>query len=391
MGLTSILSIVALVLTAQASAAPDRPRFLRSRVFDCGLRIAYNSRSFETSHELPLRRQKPGSTYYLERSAHPAAPQRPILVLIPGGPGLSHVTLSQLGEMKQDFDLIFVDPPGAGPEAPLHVYDGVQDNRFEHYDEFIDQFSAELAEISAYLNHRPLVLLGHSYGGVFAAEVAARNGIKQTINLAGMVALSSYLSHDAYKVTEQIRREKRGGSIPFNSAMNAVMDFDGVTYPDLDLMVRWHQGLQKDRSVLEEDLQIFAKEADRQNLIDWAVAYGDLIWNKTDERIVRSLLNADRETCSPEVVRYLLKPWRVDAKAGDFILSRLAQMPHIKKIIIAGGDDHLLPPEVQERDAKRMGAQFHLLPGASHFVFTSDGGAVREILVKSFGPVEAKP
>ena len=44
------------------------------------------------------------------------AKDRPIVVFIPGGPGLSSKTLSGLEILNRSFDLVLVDPPGTGEQ-----------------------------------------------------------------------------------------------------------------------------------------------------------------------------------------------------------------------------------------------------------------------------------
>ncbi len=318
----------------------------------------------------------PRSTFYFEPSSNPAAQWRPIMVLIPGGPGLSHKTLEPLNLLSTQFDLLFVDPPGGGEHRKAHVYDvtSIAKGRFELYDSFIQDFAQQLRENSEQFQGRPLVLVGHSYGGVFAAEVAARHG--KELNLAGVVPISSYLTHAAYSETETLRKKLRGADSNYITQQNLVMDlrvgslFSNIPGPLLPELM---------------DQELASKAEDRNHLIDWALAYGSLVWNDRDEANVRKLLESDRKACSPEMVRFILKNWRADSREGDWTVSQLATQPDLKKLVIAGSDDRLLPLKTQIRQAKQMGADYIVLTGASHFAFTTHLDAIREALVARFG------
>src|ERR1041385_3746633 len=55
------------------------------------------------------------------RSSNPLAASRPVIVGIPGGPGLSSATLRGMEVLAEGFDVVLVDPPGTGgtEEMPL--------------------------------------------------------------------------------------------------------------------------------------------------------------------------------------------------------------------------------------------------------------------------------
>lgn len=370
---------VFVVLTEPAEASRRRRSKPDSK---CAIRIAY----------MPVARPEvgaqsrvsgPRSTFYFERSTSDMSARRPILVMIPGGPGLSHRTLEPLHHLSTEFDLLFVDPPGAGILSKRHVYRRVEQNRFELYDAFIKQLAEQLKEVSRLLGNRRLVLMGHSYGGIFATEVASRYG--QDLKLAGVVPISSYLTHEAYTQTETIRKAARAADPEYLRKQNAVMDFDREVerrgFPAfVEDFIRVSQV-----TPLSNDLRRVAKNIDRNNLIDWALAYGDLIWNDRDEEHVRALLESDRSSCSPEVVRFLLKPWRPDSRAGDKMVQDLAAQHGILKLVIAGSEDRLLPLETQLATADKMGADTLVLEGASHFAFTTHLEGIREELVRKFG------
>lgn len=379
--LLRLIAVLA-ILVAVATPAQAGRRRRSKRDLHCAIRIAY----------VPVPRQEvglgsetiaPRSTFYFEPSDNPLASERPILVMIPGGPGLSHRTMEPLHLLSTEFNLLFVDPPGAGIHSKQHVYDRVENNRFELYEAFIKQFAQQLKEVSGQLGGRPLVLMGHSYGGVFATDVASRFG--RELNLVGVVPISSYLTHAAYSQTEAIRKATRLGDASYMGKQNIVMDFDrDVERLGLSGVVEEYSRMAQ-VSPANRSLKVVAKSLDRSNLIDWAQAYGDLIWNEHDEQHVRALLESDRDSCSPEVVRFLLKPWRPDSSAGNKMVRELAAQTHIIKLIIAGSEDRLLPLETQLLTAEQMNADALVLEGASHFAFTTHLEAIRSELVRKFG------
>ena len=98
----------------------------------------------------------------------------PTLVMIPGGPGLSSSTLRSMDILSRAFNLFYVDFPGVNGNP----YDG--DKTF---DELSSALEVELNKISG-----PKFVLGHSYGGFFAANLSLR------INLEGIICLSTPFS-----------------------------------------------------------------------------------------------------------------------------------------------------------------------------------------------------
>src|ERR1700743_426636 len=89
-------------------------------------------------------------------SESPEAKNKPVIVWIPGGPGLSSNTLRSMEFLKRSFDLVFVDPPGTGKSkgSPIPTFADV-----------IQSIGVSLSMLK-----RPLVLAGHSFGGCYIGD-----------------------------------------------------------------------------------------------------------------------------------------------------------------------------------------------------------------------------
>jgi pimeloyl-ACP methyl ester carboxylesterase len=87
-----------------------------------------------------------------------SSPSRGNIILIPGGPGLSSNTLRPLDGLAEYFDLHYVDLPGCN---------GVPFDPGVSFDSVVLEIISECDSMSG-----PLHVLGHSFGGIFAAKVA---------------------------------------------------------------------------------------------------------------------------------------------------------------------------------------------------------------------------
>ncbi len=336
----------------------------------------------------PSRTGIPASRLHIVRSPAPEAQKRPVLVLIPGGPGLSSVTIKPLEILSSHFDLIFVDPPGAG-QSPTHVLGRPETDPYEMYEWFIRHLHKNLSRtVAQFFGGRSIILLGHSYGGVFAADLAARYATASP-PIVGLIPISSFLSRSAHTIAADNREHARRNDPSYEKYKAMVMDWTlDRERGNLVKWVRERTGIGGDGPIQEEDILKLAKDFDREAFIRWAVAYGDLIWNSRDEAQVRALLEADRTTCSPESVRVLQFPWRRDYNRNDWMISQLATLPQVRKLIISGGNDRMLPSAVQALDAERMGGRSIIISKASHFVFTSNLTGVATAIQNEFGDMD---
>ena len=81
----------------------------------------------------------------------------PNLILVPGGPGLSSLTLRSLDILTRSFNLYYVDFPGTNGNPYLG------DKKFN---ELSEELANQISKIDGFK-----FVLGHSYGGFFAADI----------------------------------------------------------------------------------------------------------------------------------------------------------------------------------------------------------------------------
>ena len=97
------------------------------------------------------------SKTHFVKSSNFEADLRPTIAVIPGGPCFSSLTLRDLEPLKDNFHLAFIDPPGTG---------GTEDLDPVTYEGLIDDIESAILTIG-----KPVILLGHSFGGIQAAEI----------------------------------------------------------------------------------------------------------------------------------------------------------------------------------------------------------------------------
>lgn len=107
----------------------------------------------------------------------------PSLVLIPGGPGLSSLTLRSMDILRRSFNLIYVDFPGTN-DNPY-----IEDHSFNILSEAL---ASEIKKLNS-----PVYVLGHSFGGFFVADIAER------IKLDGVICVSTPFSEKSLLIAEE--------------------------------------------------------------------------------------------------------------------------------------------------------------------------------------------
>lgn len=115
------------------------------------------------------------------RSTDRAAQARPVMVVLPGGPGLSSHTVSTLSRLSSHSDVCLLNPPGTEGTTPLEIND---------YPSLVTDIEQALQSID-----RNLILVGHSFGGILAADLGVR--AKLSAKVKGMAFLASPLSTDS--------------------------------------------------------------------------------------------------------------------------------------------------------------------------------------------------
>src|SRR5438309_229765 len=82
-------------------------------------------------------------------------------ILIPGGPGLSSLTLRSLDILKKDANLLYIDFPGTN-DVPY-----IKDSSFNELVQTLHETLKDFLPSAAHI-----YLIGHSFGGFFASALA---------------------------------------------------------------------------------------------------------------------------------------------------------------------------------------------------------------------------
>ncbi len=141
-----------------------------------------------TEHFVPV----PGGRVYCRRISGPDAP--PLLV-VHGGPGISHRQLQPLEALHTDRPIIFYDQLGCGKSDRPH------DTRLWNIDRFVE----ELAQVRNALSPGPVHILGYSWGSMVAVDYALR----KPLGIKSLILQSPFLSaqrckKDQYKLRESL-------------------------------------------------------------------------------------------------------------------------------------------------------------------------------------------
>jgi pimeloyl-ACP methyl ester carboxylesterase len=225
----------------------------------------------------------------------------PSLIMIPGGPGLSSLTLRSMDILSRSFNLLYVDFPGTNG----NLYK--EDNSF---DDLSIALKSELQKING-----PKFVLGHSYGGFFAADLALK------MKLDGIICISVPFSEKSLFAASENYSTKKSHAL----------------------------------SLVEEEWE---KLQDDKSLAKWLSEYGELYFIKEEGR---DLLVNDKVSA-----RFFLAN-RSDAIQKEFLLPLLKQN-ETRKLFIAGKLDGMLSEEILKEDAVNSGFNFISVNNASHFV-----------------------
>lgn len=117
---------------------------------------------------------------------HPLSSSKPALVFIPGGPGLSSRTLRSLEILKRSTDLFFVDPAGTGTTSAIQA---------PSFEGMVESIEKELMS----LGHRPLLLVAHSFGALYAIELVRRG----YLNLESLFLIAPALTPKSYQIATE--------------------------------------------------------------------------------------------------------------------------------------------------------------------------------------------
>lgn len=244
----------------------------------------------------------------------------PTLFLIPGGPGLSSLTLRSLDILNRSFNLLYVD---------FHGTNGNPYTGKKSFEELLSELNKEIQKVSG-----KKYVLGHSYGGLFAAK-AFVDGLAD-----GLVCVATPFSKNTLS---------KAGENYCAHMTNALAKAEA----------QWSES---------RDDKSFAK---------WLSEYGDLYFKNPEGKAL--LLN-------DKVSAQFFLDSRSNAQSLESLLASLAQK-NGKKIFISGSDDRLLLSENIKMDSDLGKFEFYKVQNASHFVTFDQpekvAGLVENLILRS--------
>ena len=221
------------------------------------------------------------------------------LFLIPGGPGISSMSIRDLDLLKRSFHLHYVDFPGTNNNPYLGK---------KSFDELSDFLLDDLKKIDG-----QIFCLGHSYGGLFAADMAIQSACDAIICVA----------------TSFTQRSLNSGSIT--------------------------------NEVLIHAKNTWIERPNDQTFRQWLEAY-ESFWFATHSRNKgKKLMTSD-----PVSAQFYIDN-EEDILRNESLLKAVSKLK-TRKALIAGEDDGTLSWEQLKADAALGNFEFISIQSASHFV-----------------------
>jgi pimeloyl-ACP methyl ester carboxylesterase len=239
-------------------------------------------------------------------------------VVFPGGPGLGTNTLEQLVQLLPANALI--------TNVNLPRCTNIAQSRYKNFDQVCDWIVDELHHA-----REPFVMLGHSYGSVFAAEIAMRIPAK----VSGFIAIASPLSVSMKSHLDDYQGELR--KVPaFGNA--------------------WQEYLA---CPTDETYRALSKSY---------IPYlsNDLSVQATINRLFTN------DSSSPLATRHWQKP-KSDFAALEHVLASF----DCPKLAILGEEDRLVPVVLANHDYEQLGFRVTRVPGG-HFPFLESKKAIEQ-------------
>ena len=238
----------------------------------------------------------------------------PIVLLIPGGPGLTCDSIGSLRSLSSVAKFVEVDPPMAnGPisyEALMNV--------------LLEVVQAEAA---------PLIAIGHSFGGILAADLATRVPER----MAGLVCLTTPFSREAFESVDS----------QYQSLMTQEMS------------ALW---------------SVFETNETNDNFQNWISSYGTLYFIEKHAEAGRKMLLEARTEFQAYLGASSESPIR-----GPKVLEGLRSIK-CEKLLLYGEHDRLVLREPSLKDAEAGDLIPVLVPEASHFVTFDNATFVNQLL-----------
>ncbi|MGE3610289.1 MAG: alpha/beta fold hydrolase [Bacteriovoracaceae bacterium] len=225
----------------------------------------------------------------------------PKIFIVSGGPGLSSQTMRDLDILKRSFELIYLD------------FQGTNDSEYLGKKSF-DELSQSISQVVKNESGRKYIL-GHSFGGIFAADVMLRE------TLDGLICIAA----------------------PFTERVLLAANDNYASYMTPEL---------------SKAEQLWSQEQDDKSMAKWLSEYGVLYFTNPKGK---ELLLQDKASAS------FFKDNRADAANKEDLLKSLSDV-NKTKIFICGKEDKLLPSEILIKDAELGNFDVFEIEEASHFV-----------------------
>ncbi len=249
---------------------------------------------------------------------------RPVVCFIPGGPGLSSKTLRSMDVLSRSFDLAYIDPPGTGgqPEIANPTFASI-----------LASLNVDLKKLGS----RKIILCGHSFGALYAIELAM-----WAENIAGILLMASPLSNASYEVATKL----------------------------------YSQFMTPELSQAEEG---FDKKPSAETFTKLLASYGHLYFSKQAAKEGSQMLLND--SVSYQSFLHLLPILSKRTSTVDFVKNlRSLNLP---KYMLAGSEDLLFPIRTLAEDASESKAKLFKIQDAGHFI-TFDQPEAVAVLIENF-------
>jgi len=235
------------------------------------------------------------------------------LIILPGGPGLSSNTIKAFDDFSTNFRVTYLDYCGTNnsPNTKLTFNDLVQE---------ISSFVQKL--------EGKTILMGHSYGGVLASQVAV------TSNCDGLICLGT----------------------PFTSRSLKLASNNFANHNDEELKIAANK---------------WSEVKSKETFNGWLAEYKELWFVKKNIEFGKNLLKHDQSSFN-----FFLSN-RNDILENSTVITNLSNWKK-PKLFLAGEKDLLLPPDILEQDANEGGFSYSVISNASHFLMWDNYSEVSE-------------
>lgn len=238
------------------------------------------------------------------------------LILIPGGPGLSSLSIRGFDLLANKFNLHYVDFPGTNGNP----YD--KDRSFVELSEMLLN---EVKRISG-----KVFVVGHSFGGFFASEISL------WLNVDGLICVATPFSQHSL----------------FGANQN------------------YSKKITNELKAAEND---FESSPTDKNFSKWLSLYGEMYFAPHNSEKGKLLLLNDPSSAKG----YLNNTG--DSKKMEPMLKKLAEL-NMSKLFIAGKEDGLINISDLEKDASHGNFIFKAINNANHFVMFDQPEQVARVI-----------